>query len=120
INYKEVDSGWGPHAGNIPQETQPEGLTNYSLTPFRADTLLFGCYLEVGDLDKSLLDAYQSFLLLDPEGRQDAFVNYGEALERLTEAYKRRDNEMDAGISSPDIWGSVVHAKEIGRASCRE
>lgn len=75
-------------------------------TPYRADTLLYGFYLEVGDLDRTLLDAYQPFLTFDPWNKRDTFANYGETLVRLTEAYKRRDNEMDAGSSSPDIWGT--------------
>lgn len=79
----------------------------YDCVPYRVDTLLYGFYLEVGDIDRSLLDAYQSFLAFDPWGKQDTFTNYGEMLMRLTQAYKRRDNELDLGSSSPDIWGTA-------------
>lgn len=79
----------------------------YEKTPYRVDTLLYGYYHEVGEIDRSLLDAYYPFLAFEPWGKRDTFTNYGETLVRLTEAYKRRDNEIDAGSSSPDIWGSA-------------
>lgn len=74
---------------------------------YRTDTLLYGFHLEVGRLDESLLPVYLPFMTFDPHDKKDIFANYGESLEKLIQAYKRRDNEIDAGHRSSDIWGTA-------------
>lgn len=79
----------------------------YLENPFRKDTLVYGYYLDVGRLDQSLLEAYSSFLAFNPKNKRDLFADYGLSLTRLTHAYKRRDNEMNAGNISSEIWGTA-------------
>lgn len=74
---------------------------------YRTDTLLYGFHLEVGRLDASLLPVYLPFMTFDPYDKKDVFANYGESLEKLIQAYKRRDNEIDAGHRTSDIWGTA-------------
>lgn len=79
----------------------------YSETPMRSDTLLYGYFLDVGSLNQNLMEAYASFLAFNPMGKRDQFADYGLSLTRLIHAYKRRDNEMNAGNSASEIWGTA-------------
>lgn len=82
-------------------------LPDYIELPYRSDTTVFGLFLEVGSIDQPLLEAYVPFLAFDPRGKKDMFTNYEISLQHLSEAYRRRDNEMDAGNASPDVWGTA-------------
>jgi len=75
--------------------------------PIRTDTMVYGYFLDVGRLDQSLLNTYSSFLAFNPMDKRDQFANYGMSMARLAHAYKRRDNEMNAGNISSEIWGTA-------------
>lgn len=78
----------------------------YHFEPLRSDTILYGYYLNVGKIDQSLMEAFHPFLAFNPNGKKDQYANYGETLPRLIRAYKRRDNELNIGNVSSDIWGT--------------
>lgn len=77
----------------------------YREYPYQRDTTVFGLPITVGDIDTSLLVAYEPFLALDPRGKRDAFADYYANHVNLTQAYQRRDNELGNGSFSVDIWG---------------
>lgn len=77
---------------------------------FTSDTLVYGFQLDVGRIDQSLLDAYASFLAFDPRYKRDVFANYEQSMSQLIQAYKRRDNELDVGNLTSDIWGTAQGA----------
>ncbi len=84
----------------------------YLEEPFRTDTLIYGYYLDVGRINQNLLESYSPFLAFDPMDKRDQYADYGLSLTRLTQAYKRRDNEMNAGNVSSDIWGTAQNELE--------
>lgn len=75
--------------------------------PYSSDTVVYGFHLDVGHIDHSLLEAYAPFLAFDPRYKRDVFANYELSVTHLIQAYKRRDNELDAGNLSSDIWGTA-------------
>ncbi len=79
---------------------------HYVEMPFTVDTLLYGVEIPLGSIEKNLLYTYALFFAFDPIGSQDSFADYGKSIANLTEAYKRRDNEMNAGNYSLEIWGT--------------
>lgn len=86
-------------------------LPQYIEKPYKSDSTAYGLFLEIGSIDRSLLDAYMPFIAFDPRAKRDMFTNYEKSLKQLGEAYRRRDNEMDAGNASPDVWGTAQSAE---------
>lgn len=82
-------------------------LPDYIELPYKSDTTVYGLFLEIGNIDRPLLEAYLPFLAFDPRAKKDQFTNYEVSLRHLGEAYRRRDNEIDAGNASPDVWGTA-------------
>lgn len=101
---------------------------------------LYGKKIAIGDLNTSLIEFYRPFLTLDPHGKNDGHVDYGQLISNYILAYKRRDNELNLGSSYTDIWGvqnpkdssghylvnpaiaisAVAFEKEIGQKSLRK
>lgn len=105
LSEKAYARGFGVLKSVVGQDSIT-GENIYHFEPLRSDTILYGYYLNVGKIDQSLMDALQSFLAFNPNGKKDQYANYGEDLPRLIRAYKRRDNELNIGNISSDIWGT--------------
>lgn len=91
----------------------PRLLTDrYDTKPFIVDTLLYGLEIPVGTVDRNLLETFAIFLAFNPKGSKDMFTDYGRSVQNLTEAYKRRDNEMNAGNYSLEVWGTQQGVEE--------
>ncbi|WP_051960281.1 glucoamylase family protein [Sphingobacterium sp. ML3W] len=79
------------------------------------DHILYGKKIEIGDLNSSMMGFYRPFLTLDPRGKYDGHVDYGQLVSNYILAYKRRDNELNLGSSYTDIWGVQNPADSLGQ-----
>jgi hypothetical protein len=87
-----------------------DSLTNlplHEIIPFNTDTMLYGNFLKVGRIDQHLMETFYPFLAFNPNNLKDVYANYGDNLPRLIKSYKRRDNELNIGNRSADVWGTA-------------
>lgn len=96
-------------------DTDSLDLMDWLEIPFLKDTLLYGFHINVGSLDHNLMEAFMPFMTFDPRNKEDRYTNYEESLSYLIQAYKRRDNEIDAGNLTSDIWGTVKMEDGLSR-----
>lgn len=88
--------------------TLVDSVDNIILKPIFKDTIAYGIQFELGNhLNRNLLETYSVFLALNPLTFQDSILNYGVNITKLTDAYRRRDNEMNVGNAFFDIWGTA-------------
>jgi len=80
-----------------------DGNTGVSI--YSDDKVIFAKNIAGGSLNESLMSVYRPFLIMDPKGKVDDFVDYKKFLSNYILAYKRRDNEMSIGTRFTDIWG---------------
>ncbi|MFU1858685.1 glucoamylase family protein [Sphingobacterium sp. NGMCC 1.201703] len=78
------------------------------------DKVIFAKNIAGGNLTESLMSVYRPFLIMDPRGKVDNFVDYKKYLSDYILAYKRRDNELNIGTRFTDIWG-VEHIDNFGQ-----
>lgn len=78
----------------------PGGASIYS-----DDKVIFAKNIAGGNLAESLMSVYRPFLIMNPRGKVDNFVDYKQYLSDYILAYKRRDNELNIGTRFTDIWG---------------
>lgn len=83
-------------------------------TPLAKDTLFYGLPVTAGTIDESPMDGLLPFLAFDPRNKADSFANYFDNNRNLLQAYKRRDNEVQVGDFSLDIWGGVYRPDTLG------
>lgn len=88
-------------------------LPKYNEFPYRSDTTAYGLPIAVGSINRSLLEAYVPFLAFDPRGKRDTFADYYANHINLIQAYRRRDNELNNGSFSLDIWGLRQPGNEV-------
>lgn len=69
------------------------------------DKVIFAKSIAGGNLTESLMSVYRPFLIMNPKGKVDNFVDYKKYLSDYILAYKRRDNELNIGTRFTDIWG---------------
>lgn len=98
--------------------TTPQLMMNGTVSV--EDSLIFqnhtfyGKKIALGDLNSSMIDFYRPFLTLDPRGKYDGHVDYGQLASNYILAYKRRDNELNLGSTYTDIWGVQNPADQHG------
>ncbi|WP_411972176.1 glucoamylase family protein [Sphingobacterium sp. Lzh-3] len=78
---------------------------NAGISIYSDDKVIFAKSIAGGSLNESLMAVYRPFLIMDPKGKVDDFVDYKKYLSNYILAYKRRDNEMSIGTRFTDIWG---------------
>ncbi|UQA74573.1 hypothetical protein K2F45_22650 [Sphingobacterium siyangense] len=78
---------------------------NAGISIYSDDKVIFAKSIAGGSLNESLMSVYRPFLIMDPKGKVDDFVDYKKYLSNYILAYKRRDNEMSIGTRFTDIWG---------------
>jgi Uncharacterized protein conserved in bacteria len=78
---------------------------NTETSIYSDDKVIFAKNIAGGSLNESLMSVYRPFLIMDPKGKVDDFVDYKKYLSDYILAYKRRDNEMSLGTRFTDIWG---------------
>ncbi|WP_394675904.1 glucoamylase family protein [uncultured Sphingobacterium sp.] len=78
---------------------------NTGISIYSDDKVIFAKSIAGGSLNESLMSVYRPFLIMDPKGKVDDFVDYKKYLSNYILAYKRRDNEMSIGTRFTDIWG---------------
>jgi hypothetical protein len=78
---------------------------NTGVSIYSDDKVIFAKNIAGGSLNESLMSVYRPFLIMDPKGKVDDFVDYKKYLSNYILAYKRRDNEMSIGTRFTDIWG---------------
>jgi len=78
---------------------------NTGASIYSDDKVIFAKNIAGGSLNESLMSVYRPFLIMDPKGKVDDFVDYKKYLSDYILAYKRRDNEMSIGTRFTDIWG---------------
>ncbi|APU98931.1 hypothetical protein BV902_23505 [Sphingobacterium sp. B29] len=78
---------------------------NAGISIYSDDKVIFAKSISGGSLNESLMSVYRPFLIMDPKGKVDDFVDYKKYLSNYILAYKRRDNEMSIGTRFTDIWG---------------
>ncbi len=78
---------------------------NAGVSIYSDDKVIFAKNIAGGSLNESLMSVYRPFLIMDPKGKVDDFVDYKKYLSNYILAYKRRDNEMSIGTRFTDIWG---------------
>lgn len=78
---------------------------NAGASIYSDDKVIFAKNIAGGSLNESLMAVYRPFLIMDPKGKVDDFVDYKKYLSDYILAYKRRDNEMSIGTRFTDIWG---------------
>ncbi|MCW8309722.1 hypothetical protein K7A41_00615 [Sphingobacterium sp. InxBP1] len=90
-----------------PSSTNPlmgnAGTTGTSI--YADDKVIFAKSIAGGNLTESLMSVYRPFLVMNPTGKADNFVDYKKYLSDYILAYKRRDNELNIGTRFTDIWG---------------
>ncbi len=94
------------------EETRSERY--FVRTPLAKDTLFYGLPVSAGSIDESPMAAVLPFLAFDPRHKADTFANYFDNNHNLLQAYKRRDNEVQADDFSLDIWGGLYRADSLG------
>lgn len=93
-----------------------DDISYISLKPTFKDTIAYGIHFELGNhLKRNLLETYSVFLAINPYTFQDSIMNYGVNMVKLTDAYRRRDNEMNVGNSFFDIWGTAQNISTVSQ-----
>lgn len=116
LSPSTVDQGAASHMNGglmIPQ-VQPATPVSFEDSLIFEKHMLYGKKIAIGDLNKSLIEFYKPFLTLDPRGKYDGYVDYGELASNYILAYKRRDNELNLGSSYTDIWGVQNPSDSVG------
>ncbi|ULT27179.1 hypothetical protein KUH03_10670 [Sphingobacterium sp. E70] len=80
-------------------------IWNAPASIYSDDKVIFAKSIAGGNLTESLMSVYRPFLIMDPKGKVDNFVDYKKYLSDYILAYKRRDNELNIGTRFTDIWG---------------
>ncbi len=81
------------------------GVENNTTSIYSDDKVIFAKNIAGGSLTESLMSVYRPFLIMNPKGKVDDFVDYKKYLSDYILAYKRRDNELNIGTRFTDIWG---------------
>ena len=121
---KHIDAGYFPDDSNdlateIKMKLRDSLAQSISLNPliggteegnpavsiYADDKVIFAKNIAGGNLAESLVSVYRPFLLMNPSGKVDDFVDYQKYLKDYILAYKRRDNELNIGTRFTDIWG---------------
>lgn len=82
-----------------------DGVENNTTSIYSDDKVIFAKNIAGGSLTESLMSVYRPFLIMNPKGKVDDFVDYKKYLSDYILAYKRRDNELNIGTRFTDIWG---------------
>jgi len=82
-----------------------DGVENNTTSIYSDDKVIFAKNIAGGSLTESLMSVYRPFLIMNPKGKVDDFVDYKKYLSDYVLAYKRRDNELNIGTRFTDIWG---------------
>ncbi len=82
-----------------------DGVENNTTSIYSDDKVIFAKNIAGGSLAESLMSVYRPFLIMNPKGKVDDFVDYKKYLSDYILAYKRRDNELNIGTRFTDIWG---------------
>lgn len=112
IMEKGQEGTTSPESAQSLAKTQTDQY--FARAPLRKDTIFYGLPVSAGSIDESPMATVLPFLAFDPRHKADTFANYFDNNRNLLQAYKRRDNEVQADDFSLDIWGGLYRADSLG------